>query len=262
MNQLGWVQITDREGWRKEFPLDRRLVHIGSAGGNDIVLDTMHGSGVAPRHLQLIAGADGQHYRAINLGDSDVLLEGIKSASVSPRSAVQIVDGESLRLGDFVLEFHLTGMVASPPAPVAGREVAAAGEVHGAPTTRAQEASAVIGLGLSLPVVGLHPDRPLEGVVTVQNLGDEPGVQFILELEGVEADCYELGPGPILFPSVEKGVKLRLHHPRGPEPAAGRYPIRIRATAPEAYPGEAAVVTREIQILPYYRHELRLEPAD
>lgn len=262
MNQLGWVQITDRHGWHNEFLLDKRLIHIGSAGGNDIVLDTMRGGGVAPRHLQLIAGADGQHYRAINLGDSDILVEGMEQASVSPRSAVQIADGERLRLGDFVLEFHLTGMVPGSSMPVVGREAAATGVVYGDTTTRAQEASAVIGLGLSLPATELHPDRPLEGIVTVQNLGDEPGVQFILELEGMELDCYELGPGPILFPSVEKGVYLRLHHPRRPEPVAGRYPIRISATAPEAYPGEVTVLTREIQILPYYRHELRLEPAD
>ena len=115
-----------------------------------------------------------------------------------------------------------------------------------------------IWLRFSLPSPVLRPEHPLEGIVSVRNLGNQPGVQFKLEVDGWEPDCYQIGPGPILFPNVEKGVFLQIEHPRGPTPPAGRHQIRIRATAPETYPGEIATVIREIEVLPYYHHVLRL----
>jgi len=78
-----------------------------------------------------------------------------------------------------------------------------------------------------------------------------------LTVEGLDDDCYEIGPGPILFPGVSKEVRLRLHHPRRPQPPAGPHQICVRATADE-YPGEEAVVTQKIRIMPFYSHELRL----
>jgi hypothetical protein len=104
----------------------------------------------------------------------------------------------------------------------------------------------------------LHPEKPLQGIVTVHNRGNMPGVQFRLEIEGLEADAYEIGPGPVLFPNVEKGVALTVHHPHRPEPRAGTHSIQIQATAPEAYPGERASIHQELEILPYYSHTVRM----
>jgi hypothetical protein len=115
-------------------------------------------------------------------------------------------------------------------------------------------------LRLSLPQPTVDPESPLEGTITVHNLGNEPGVQFRLELEGLERDWYEMGPGPILFPNVEKGVSLRIHHPRGPGILAGKREITVRCTAPEAYPGEDVTVSQVLEILPFYHHELHLTP--
>jgi hypothetical protein len=94
--------------------------------------------------------------------------------------------------------------------------------------------------------------------VLVRNLGTESGVQFQLELEGMDEASYEMGPGPILFPSAEKEVFLRLYHPRKPHPPAGAHRIRIRASAPDAYPGQSAVEFRDVEVLPYHHHTLRL----
>jgi hypothetical protein len=259
MNQLGWVQITDSDGWRKEFPLQKNLVHIGSAASNDIVLDSSRGMGVAPRHLQLVAASGGAHYRAINLGDTDILRGEQGETVISPRSAVSLSDGDLLRVGDFDLVFKLSTAGGAPAWGDLDRAPAHAGAAE---HTFSGEQSSVIGLQLSMPAMALHPDHPLEGTVTVRNQGDQPGVQFMLELEGIEPDCYEIGSGPILFPNVEKGVFLRVFHPRRPVPAAGKHRIQICATAPEAYPGERATVIRDIQVLPFYKHELRLEPVD
>jgi hypothetical protein len=77
-------------------------------------------------------------------------------------------------------------------------------------------------------------------------------------LEGLDEASYEMGPGPILFPNAEKEVFLRLYHPRKSHPPAGAHLIRIRASAPDAYPGQSAVESREVEILPYRHHTLRL----
>jgi hypothetical protein len=260
MDAQNQVEITDKDGWRKAFPLQRPLIHIGSDPKNDIVLEVSRGSGVAPRHLQLIAVPGSRGYRAINLGDRDITLGDSGNRFLLPRSAVDIPDGECLRLGDYSLVFRIGEVGAERPASTAGREAVSRGVVGEPAVTgpRREKSSASIGLRLSLPRTELDPGSPLEGVITVRNLGNEAGVQFRLEVEGLDADCYEVGPGPILFPNVEKGVSLRLYHPRRSSLLAGRYQIHIRAAAPEAYPGESVMISQEIQVLPFYSHALRL----
>jgi len=274
MNQQGSVEIVDGNGWRKQFSLEKNLIYIGSAAGNDIVLDRSRGGGVAQRHLQLIAlPGEELRYRAVNLGTADILLGQDGSQVLAPRSTAEIGHAERIKLGDFSFVFHLSGQaVPVAPAALAGLEPPAAESHLVVPPPGAAaivppaafdqaEVSDVIGLQLSLPSGALVPDRPLEGVVTVRNLGKEPGVQFKLAVQGLDPDYYEIGPGPILFPNVEKGVFLRLDHSRKAEPPAGRHQIAIRASAPEAYPEESAVVTQEIEIAPYHKHTVNLIPV-
>jgi hypothetical protein len=264
MDAQNQVEITDKDGWRKEFPLQKTLIHIGSDPRNDIVLETSRGAGIATRHLQLIAVPGSRGYRAINLGDRDISLGDSGNRFLLPRSAVDIADGDCLRLGEFSLVFHVGEAGAVRPASVTAREAVARGVVGEPAGTgpRREKSSASIGMRLSLPQAALDPGSPLEGMITVRNLGNEPGVQFRLEVEGLDADCCEVGPGPILFPNVEKGVPLRLYHPRRSSLLAGRYQIHIHATAPEAYPGESVTISQEIQVLPFYSHALRLAAID
>jgi hypothetical protein len=285
MNAGSSVEITDRDGWCRIFPLEKPLIHIGSDPRSDIVLQSGRGGGVAARHLQLIT-IPGHGYRAINLGEENVLLGESGDKALAPHSVIDIADGECFRLGEFRLTFRLGGALGTAdeaagvvprPRPVAAARPVAAVPAARAPapaaprpvpraqtseTIETERVSAAIGLKLSLPQAALDPECPLEGVVTVRNLGREPGVQFRLEVHGLDADCYEIGPGPILFPDVEKAVYLRLYHPRRPGLTAGRHEIRISAAAPEAYPGESVTVTRQIEVLPYYKHVLSLVPVD
>ncbi|RPI56409.1 MAG: hypothetical protein EHM56_04525 [Chloroflexi bacterium] len=266
------IEIIDRDGWRKDFPLEKPLLHMGSDARNDIVLDERRGAGVALRQLQLIALADGRPgYRAINLGETEVPVTSGgptaagagESRTLAPRSVTQVADGDCVQLGEFLLIFHLSGAGDRPAAaaarperaPRAPRSETVAREPAGPGTS---QTSASIGLRLAFARPVVHPDEDLEGIITVQNLGQEPGAQFRLRVEGLEPDCYEIGPGPILFPQVEKGVYLRISHPRGPAILAGKREVLIRATAPEAYPGESVAVSQAIEFLPYYHHTLRL----
>jgi hypothetical protein len=256
MTTIAMLEVTDSDGWTKAFPLQNQLIHIGSDSRNDIVLDTKRGSGVASRHLQLLAisGSPGG-YRVVNLSDTAVVLGEAGDRSLAPSSMIEITEGERLHVGDFVLAFYASGVI---PADRAARLQRA----DESPAKIIERTTGVIGLRLALPEVTLGPDRPLEATVSVRNQGQEPGVQIKLEVEGLPPDSYEIGPGPILFPNVEKEVALRLYHPRGPGLPAGRQRIRIRATARAAYPGQSATVSREIEILPFYKHTLHVIPVD
>ncbi len=90
----------------------------------------------------------------------------------------------------------------------------------------------------------------------VRNLGDSTGRQYKLELEGLPPEWYDIKPGPILFPTAEREVSMHLFHPRGPALPAGDHRIRVRATIPDAYPGECTTVSRIIRILPFYSHKV------
>jgi predicted component of type VI protein secretion system len=230
------IEVTDKAGWRKEFSLQKAIAYIGADPRNDIVLDPDRGSGVSPRHLQLISVANG--FRLINMGDSEVRLGANAERVVAPRAFLEVTGGDQVKVGDFTLSFQSGG------SGVGGRE--------------ADQNSRSISLTMRLAQTKLGVDKPLEGAVVVRNWGIKAGVQFSLEVDGLDPACLEIGPGPLLFPNAEKEVAFKVHHPRATQPPAGDYRIRIRATAPAAYPGEAAVVSQMIQLLPFYSHKLRV----
>jgi hypothetical protein len=243
MNDHIRLEVIDREGWRKEVTLDRTIVHIGSDPRSDVVLEPARGAGVAPLHAQLIAANSGLGYQLVNLGDTDIVLGSSGDQVLPPRSVTRLAEGLLFKLGEFTLIFHCGD--AGPSEAFAG----AAGD------------SRYIGLKLSLPQTRLGPKRSLEGQVTVSNLGDRSGAQFNLDLEGMEPDCFDIEPGPILAAGAMKEVTFRLYH-RGDSPMAGDRRIVIRAESPNAYPGEEMTVSQAIEILPLYRHSLRLLSPD
>lgn len=249
MSQFGRIEVADKEGWRREHPLQKNIIHVGSDARNDVVLDSAHGSGVSPRHLQLIA-LDSQGFRMVNIGSTEVLIGAVGERSVPPLGVLDISSGERVKLGDFLLTLYSGAGGIS-----AGGAAAAVGGSSG---SGAERTSGSVGLTVSFPNTTLSPTRPLDGIVNVRNLGEKTGVQFRIEIEGLEPDYYEIGPGPILFPGAEKSVSLRIHHPRKAEPPAGDLRLRIRATAPSAYPGDSAQVTQIIRLLPYHTFKLRL----
>jgi hypothetical protein len=246
MSQFGRIEVADREGWRRDHPLHKNIIHIGSDSRNDIVLDVAHGTGVSPRHLQLIAIEQG--FRMVNIGSTDVAVGAVGERTIAPLGVLDIGSGERVKIGDFLLTLHsgAGGFAASP----------AAGAPAGTGTVG--RGSGSIGLTVSFPNVTLSPARSLDGVVNVRNLGDKAGAQFIIEIDGLDPEFYEVGPGPILFPGAEKSVSLRVHHPKKSEPPAGEYRLRIRASAPAAYPGDSALATQVIRVMPFHAYSMRL----
>jgi hypothetical protein len=239
MNQHIQIEVIDRDGWRKAYPLRKNIIHIGSNPRSDLVLAPERGGGVAALHAQVLVSTGASGCQLINLGDTDILLGPLGEVVLSPRSATRIADGTVFRVGEFTLTFH-------------GDE-----EMEREVTGSSVSSGTHIGLDVSLPKMRLAANQSLDGVVTVSNLGDQSGVQFDLEFEGLEADCYSIEPGPLLSAGAEREVSFHLYH-RENKPLAGDRRITIRATAPQVYPDEQASVSRVIQVLPAYRHTLRI----
>jgi hypothetical protein len=248
MTQPTVVEVVDRNGWRRQVPLTKAIVYIGSAPGNDVVLENAHGGGISPRHLQLIPGPGGG-FRLVNLGGGPVTLG---EKTVAPHAVADVLNGDQIRLGEFTLTLRGSALplTADQPAATVSAAPAPAG-VQAAPSQSIQ-------LRLNLTDTLLLPARPVAGSVTVRNTGGQPSVQFRFDIDGLPPDCFEIDPGPILFPNAEKEVAFHLHHPRSPRYPVGDHRVGIRATAPAGYPGEQAVVSFSVQIAPYYNHVLRL----
>jgi hypothetical protein len=247
MAQESRIEIINRYGWRKDFVVDKPIIQIGRDARNDLVLDDGFENGIAPRHAQLLpSSVNRQGLRLVNLSDNDILLysQGGKaeisialaqppSATITPRSSGEISSGDLLKMGEFALIFQ-------------------GGASY----------SEVLRLTLDMPSKALTLDRPLTGVLNIHHVGNKAAVQFKIELEGLDPDSYEIGPGPVLFPNAEKQVNFRLLHPKRPYPPAGAHQITFHVTAPDAYPNERATVSAEIEVAPIYRHKMRVVVMD
>jgi hypothetical protein len=254
------LEVIDREGWRRTHPLEKAIIHIGSAPTNDIVLHLERGAGVSSRHAQLIRLGD-SGYRLINLGETDILLTSAGDLPLAPLATADLGPGASLQIGQYTLV--IGGGSASYPAfsdaaafPTGANAASAAAYNPAAGFSGSDRVSQKIGLRLTLDRADLAPHRPIEGAITVRNQGNRPGVQFDIEVENLDPGYYDLGPAPVLFPDAEKDVFLRIYHTQSSTPPAGEFRFSVRATAPAAYPGESAVISQGINILPIYKHSL------
>lgn len=106
----------------------------------------------------------------------------------------------------------------------------------------------------------LRYDQPLEGALVISHTGSVAGVQFDVTLQGYDPQFCHVDPGPILFPGVERAVKLHLAHTQQSAPPAGDHTITFVITAPEDYPGEVVTVRRLIQIAPFRTYLVAVKP--
>ena len=110
MAQRGTVEVIDKGGWSRSFPLNKNILHIGSDARNDIVIETWHGAGLAARHLQLVPSpTSGLGYRLVNMGTTEVLLGPNGERSLLPRAAIDLADGDIVRLGELMFVFRSEG---------------------------------------------------------------------------------------------------------------------------------------------------------
>jgi hypothetical protein len=245
MTEAFSIEVITSEKWRREYLLTKGIVHIGSGPMSDIHLESNgQEPNVAPLHAQLIAGGDTQtSYNLVNMSNSNIRLGTAGDQPLPPRAVFELSDGQIFWLGAYQLIFH-SGRGGERP-------------VMATPQTAAKHRT--IGLRLSLAQTKLAPHQTLEGTVVVSNLGPS-NATITVDLEGLDEECFEIAPGPLLSSGAEKAVIFRLYH-RGAKPPAGPCQITIRAIAPKSYPGEQVTVSQAIQVLPHFQHRLRLLPS-
>jgi hypothetical protein len=234
------IEAINQFGWRKEFVVDKAIVLIGSDERNDVVLNGAAPGEVLPRHAQVLPSTLTQSgFRLVNLSSSNIqvrtraMTADAEAQVVGPRAATELGDGDRAQLGSFTLVFH-----------------------------SGEQRSEIMKLSIALASKTLTVDQPVEGAITLHHVGNKAGVQFRLEVEGIDPNLVEIGPGPVLFPNAEKQVPFRLFHPKGTRPPAGECRITFHALAPDAYPGERASVSDTIVISPYRKHRVRILTAD
>lgn len=234
MNDGTRLEVITREGWRKEVPLAQTILYVGSHPSADVYLPAPE---VLPRHLQFVPSPTLLlGYRLINLSGAPSIVRSRSGAErpLPPRSTLEMIDGDSISLGGFQLTFR------------GGARV-----------------SAKIEARLELASRRLELDRTLDGVVYIRNAGQAPGVQFNVEVQGIDPRFVRIGSGPMLYPGVERGLPFSITHPRSTTPAAGQHTLTFLVTAPVGYPGESATASEMITVAPFFDHRVRvltLEP--
>jgi hypothetical protein len=229
------VSIMDKDGWKREFTLERAIAFIGTDPRCDIVLDAARGGGILARHAQVIGGEGAR--RLVNLSEQTIGLEG-DPLPLPPRGVTEILPGSVFQIGDW--RFEVLG--------------------DGGPLSRRNQVpgSAHIGARVVLPVATLSAGAPIDGKLLIKNAGDETAVQFRVELNGLPAHCIEVANPPMLFPGAMKELALRLINPGDKSLSAGEHELTARVTAPYAYPGEAAISSARIRVAPNFAHAIRV----
>jgi len=237
MTHYGTIQVVDRKGWYKSFPLEKALTMIGSAPFNDIVLSETHGSGVASVHLQLISNQTAKRgFRLINLVNEPLLLtlsNAKGSLELQAKGSRELEDGDGVQLGDFRIIFYLQTE--------SGLSI--------------DKSSENIGVKLEMPGITLRQRSKLTGLLTLKNFGTDKRSQFEIDLEGLPADCYQVDPAPLLYPGGEEKLQIRFFH-LGIRPNAGECPIQIHVTAVDAYPKEKVILPVVLAIESVYQYSL------
>jgi hypothetical protein len=270
------LEVTDRDGWRKEFPLERRLVLVGSNPSNQIALAESRGQGVERLHLQLMLDEnDPFHCKVLNTSSGALEInEGGEPVMLDPRKSRVVAMNTEIKVGEFRLQLcgagpgvplaasngngHRESSIHAPNStPVAGSPFVEPAFVRQRLAAPPVFAPGPVGLAVRLTQATLTRSQPAEAVVTISNRGDKTAVQFRLQVDGLPPESIEVPPLPLLFPGAEKTFGMTLSHP----PTvlrAGPHLLRFIAVAPDAYPGEQATVQQTVNVPAIYTHELSI----
>ncbi len=239
-----FIYVTDKDGWTKQFPIKRNLLHLGSSPHNDVVLEPARGAGVSPRHIQILPNPATGKYRVVNLSQADVDADG---QALPPRAFIDFDTGRTLHVGEFKVQIQGEAKV-----------IQAGSRARNVGAKQQTQSSDKIGAQLSLAHRQLSPTMVIEASLLIMNLGNEGNVQFQIGVEGLPEDSIEIGPGPILFAGAEKRVPIEISHPRSSETLAGPLRLRVYVSAPESYPGELTVITETIEVMEFLDHAVVL----
>ncbi len=243
MTYFGNIKIINKAGWAKQIDIEKALLLVGSQESNDIVLPEEYGSGVAPRHLQLICPkSPGSEYRLINLSGSEIQLfsrQMVSKGVIQLHGTKPIDNGDTILIGEFQLQFELL---------VYKRCII-------------EKRTANLGIKLELPDQPLRPGKKLAGILELTNYGDSRRCQFDIDLEGLPLDCYKISPAPMLYPGATEELQMVFLH-RTTQPEAGQHCVKITASAPGTYPSEMIEIDLPLLVEPVHQFALQILDRD
>jgi hypothetical protein len=209
--------------------LEKAISLLGSSPICDIPLNS---SFVAPIHLQILFSLDlPTSCRLVNLAGMVNIMREVNDQPLANYQRIDIQDGDVLHIGPFSIQFH--SPLATTP-------------VHATPSFQA---------ALTFPRAVLQPGSTLTGALRVTNSGPNPACQLKVVINGLEPECWQIAPLPRLHSGEHHETALHLLH-RNLAPLAGFLTMDVVVTAPEDYPGEAAVIQQGVYVSPVFAQSL------
>jgi hypothetical protein len=253
------IQVKDKRGWQKQFPIeDKILLFIGAGPHDDILLNSAPQEDalpVGPRQAQLL----NLHERSlenkpmlqlINLSQVPIALQLAKASQpteVESYVKADIVVGDAFCIGGYTL--RLEDDEASPQK---GANADASDYVS---------SQGDIGLSFELSNPVLAPHGAVQGRITVRNNGPRKAAQFQLSvwLDGaINAACQLSTASFALYPNASQEATVWVRHPCNATLTADEHVLEVRVEAPGAYPNQTQAATRPLRVLPCFDHEVRL----
>ncbi len=230
MSYFGNIKVTDKAGWSRVFALEKAIILIGNDPISDIVLPAGVETTTAPVSLQLICEAQSpSRIKAINLRHNIIPrfnLNSLRSNPILPQQSTELVEGDQLTLGSYLLVFSLLGQ-----------------------GFRLAERSEHLGVELLLPTLDLTPEMPLEGEIRLTNFSQQVHLQLDLDILGLPRECYRIDPAPLLHAGGSETLSIRFLH-RGSQPPMGVCQVKLKAAAPPAFVLESVTIPFALNVKP------------
>ncbi len=223
--------IVEKNGWSKPVKINRAITRIGSASSNDIQLQSAE---IASVHLQILYSTNSaSSCKVVNLAHEITARVSREIRQLPPYAAVDIRDGDEILFDDYSITFRL---------PL---------------SADVMQSATMIDASLSFADAVLRPGFATTGLLTIKNAGKRSACQFMVDLNGLPADCFQIDPIPLMYSGAEEEVRIRIFH-RVLYPLAGLQKLVLKVSAPESYPGEELIIQQGIYIAPVFKHTLEL----
>lgn len=235
MSYFGNIKVTDKAGWSRVFALEKAIILIGNDPVSDIILPAGAETTTAPVSLQLICEAQSPtRIKAINLRHNIIPrfnLNSLRSNPILPQQTTELVEGDQLTLGSYLLVFSLTGQ-----------------------GFRLAQRSEQLGVELLLPSLDLSHDAVLDGEIRLTNFSQQVHLQLDLDIVGLPHECYRIDPAPLLHAGGSETLSVRFIH-RGSQPPVGVCQITLKAAAPHAFVLESVSIPFTLNVKPVVAFE-------
>ncbi len=230
MSYFGSIKVTDKAGWSRVFALEKAIILIGNDPVSDILLPAAPELITSPVSLQLICeGQSPTRIKAINLRHNIIPrfnLNSLRSNPILPQQSTELVEGDQLTIGSYLLAFSLTGQ-----------------------GFRLAQRSEHLGVELLLPALDLCPEASLDGEIRLTNFSQQVHLQLDLGIEGLPRECYYIEPAPLLHAGGSETLSVRFFH-RGSQPLMGACQATLRAAAPHAFVLESVAIPFTLNVKP------------